>query len=124
MLDVLGPSQKPRVQVGFRNQVEVDSSGHGQITCLDQYLETVSVQTWEATMKYVKSLRKNSTKIAFFNSTPQGGGVALMRHALIRFLRLVGVDANWYVPKPKPEVFRITKNNHNILQASQTRNYD
>lgn len=112
-----GPSQQPRVQVGFRNQVEVDSSGHGQITCLDQYPETVSVQTWEATMKYVKSLRENRTKIAFFNSTPQGGGVALMRHALIRFLRLVGVDANWYVPKPKPEVFRITKNNHNILQG-------
>jgi glycosyltransferase involved in cell wall biosynthesis len=112
-----GPSQQPRVQVGFRNQVEVDSSGHGQATCLDQYPETVNVRTWEATMKYVKSLRKNSTKIAFFNSTPQGGGVALMRHALIRFLRLVGVDANWYVPKPKPEVFRITKNNHNILQG-------
>ncbi|OCL06746.1 glycosyltransferase family 4 protein [Glonium stellatum] len=112
-----GPSQQPRVQVGFRNQVEVDSSGHGQITCLDQYPETVSKQTWEATMKYVKSLKDNNVKIAFFNSTPQGGGVALMRHALIRFLRLVGVDANWYVPKPKPEVFRITKNNHNILQG-------
>jgi glycosyltransferase involved in cell wall biosynthesis len=68
-------------------------------------------------MKYVESLKKNDVQIAFFNSTPQGGGVALMRHALIRFLRLVGVNASWYVPKPKPEVFRITKNNHNILQG-------
>lgn len=68
-------------------------------------------------MKYVESLKEKKTKIAFFNSTPQGGGVALMRHALIRFFRLAGVDAHWYVPKPKPEVFRITKTNHNILQA-------
>ena len=43
--------------------------------------------------------------------------MALMRHALIRFLRLMGVDCTWWVPKPKPEVFRITKTNHNILQG-------
>jgi len=40
-----------------------------------------------------------------------------MRHALVRFLRLLGVDIKWYVPVPKPEVFRITKTNHNILQG-------
>lgn len=40
-----------------------------------------------------------------------------MRHALIRFFRLVGVDCQWWVPKPKPEVFRVTKTNHNILQG-------
>jgi len=68
-------------------------------------------------MKYAKSLKENNVKIAFFNSTPQGGGVALMRHALIRLFRVIGLDATWYVPKPKPEVFRITKNNHNILQG-------
>ncbi|KAF2203443.1 glycosyltransferase family 4 protein [Delitschia confertaspora ATCC 74209] len=112
-----GPSQQPRVQVGYRNQVEVDCGGHAQITCLDQYPETVGDRTWKATMKYAESLKKNEVQIAFFNSTPQGGGVALMRHALIRFLRLIGVNVGWYVPKPKPEVFRITKNNHNILQG-------
>lgn len=90
-----GPSAQPRVQVGYRNQVEVDSGGHAQITCLDQYPETVGDRTWKATMKYVESLKKNDVQIAFFNSTPQGGGVALMRHALIRFLRLVGVNATW-----------------------------
>jgi len=40
-----------------------------------------------------------------------------MRHALIRFYRLMGIDCTWWVPKPKPEVFRITKTNHNILQG-------
>ncbi|KAJ9643061.1 hypothetical protein H2199_004583 [Coniosporium tulheliwenetii] len=112
-----GPTQQPRVQVGYRNIVEVDCSRHAQITCLDQYSEAVGENTWNATMHYVRSLKANNVRIAFFNSTPQGGGVALMRHALIRFLRLVGVNAEWYVPKPKPEVFRITKTNHNILQG-------
>ena len=46
-------------------------------------------------MKYAKELRGRKTKIAFFNSTPQGGGVALMRHALVRFLRLLNIDCKW-----------------------------
>ena len=57
-----------------------------------------------------------------------------MRHALIRFLAALDVDAAWYVvrlfsprvclthipryvPNPSPAVFRTTKNNHNILQG-------
>ena len=57
-----------------------------------------------------------------------------MRHALIRFLTALDVDASWsvlfssvisfnshlflrYVPNPSPSVFRTTKNNHNILQG-------
>lgn len=59
-----------------------------------------------------------------------------MRHALIRFLTILDVDAAWfvsiflqsiytqynvsmirYVPNPSPNVFRTTKNNHNILQG-------
>lgn len=42
-------------------------------------------------------LKANNTKVAFFSATPQGGGVALMRHALIRLWRLVGLDIKWYV---------------------------
>jgi alpha,alpha-trehalose phosphorylase (configuration-retaining) len=112
-----GPTQQPKVQMGHKNQVQVDCSGHAQITRLEQYPATVGRRTWEATMRYANSLKRDKVKIAFFNSTPQGGGVALMRHALIRFLRLVGIDARWYVPRSKPEIFRITKTNHNILQG-------
>lgn len=68
-------------------------------------------------MHYSQSLREGRKKFAFFSATPQGGGVALMRHALVRFCRLLGVDCTWWVPKPKPEVFRVTKTNHNILQG-------
>ena len=76
--------------------VAVDCEGRALITNLESYEDTVRLDTtWAATMKYADSLKKNKTKIAFFNSTPQGGGVALMRHALIRFLRLIGVDCKW-----------------------------
>ncbi|KAG0134983.1 trehalose synthase [Tuber indicum] len=56
-------------------------------------------------------------KIAFFSATPQGGGVALMRHALVRFCSELGVDLSWYIPEANAEAFRITKTNHNILQG-------
>ncbi|KAL1608382.1 hypothetical protein SLS60_003323 [Paraconiothyrium brasiliense] len=113
-----GPAHQPRLLVGtYQNMVEVDSDGRAQLTVKEDYKKTVNAETtWKATLKYAESLKKGNVKIAFFNSTPQGGGVALMRHALIRFLRTLEVDCSWYVPKPKPEVFRITKNNHNILQ--------
>lgn len=57
-------------------------------------------------------------KLVFFSSTAQGGGVALMRHALIRLFRLLSVDAHWYVMLPRLEAFEVTKRKfHNILQA-------
>ncbi|KAF2114942.1 putative trehalose synthase-like protein [Lophiotrema nucula] len=108
---------QPHLQTESMHEVGVDSGGEARITLLRDYPETVGDRTWEATSKYAESLRQNGIRVAFFNSTPQGGGVALMRHALIRLLRLLEVDVRWYVPRPKPEIFRITKNNHNILQG-------
>lgn len=90
-----GPTSQPRLAIGFRNMVEVDCSGRAAICDAGDYPGTVSAQTWQATIKYAESLKKNKVQIAFFNSTPQGGGVALMRHALIRFLRTLGVDCSW-----------------------------
>ncbi|RYP08384.1 hypothetical protein DL764_001953 [Monosporascus ibericus] len=52
----------------------------------------VITATWDALMHYAGQLKQKGTKIAFFSATPQGGGVALMRHALVRFCRLIGVD--------------------------------
>jgi len=89
------PNGGVQLQVGFRNAVEVDCSRHGVLTTVEQYQKSVGDTTWKATMKYITSLKERGTKIAFFNSTPQGGGVALMRHALIRFLRAVNVNCKW-----------------------------
>ena len=116
-LSYFGPSNQPRVQVGFSNKVEVDIGGRARLTALEEYRQTVNENTWKAMTKYAESLRQRGKKFAFFSATPQGGGVALMRHALIRFFKVLGVECTWWVPKPKPEVFRITKTNHNILQG-------
>lgn len=112
-----GPSLAPLLQVAWRGIVEVDASFQAPLISVEDYKTTCNSATWEAVMHYAKNLRKHKTKIAFFSSTPQGGGVALMRHALVRFSRVLGVDLRWYVPKPHPGVFRITKNIHNTLQG-------
>ncbi|KAJ6630631.1 trehalose phosphorylase [Mycena sp. CBHHK59/15] len=113
-----GPNNNPRLSIGPRNQVTVDAAGKIHlIDDLDEYKKTVGSGTWNAVVKLADELREKNIKIGFFSSTPQGGGVALMRHALIRFLTALDVDAAWYVPNPSPTVFRTTKNNHNILQG-------
>jgi len=112
-----GPSLVPILQVGWRGVVQTDCGFRAHLTTVQNHKDTVNNSTWETMMTFAKKLRQKKTKIAFFSSTPQGGGVALMRHALVRFSRLMGVDLTWYVPKPRPGVFRITKNIHNILQG-------
>jgi glycosyltransferase involved in cell wall biosynthesis len=112
-----GPSLAPLCQVGYRGVVEIDSGSAAHILTLDDFKKSCESRTWDAMMHYVTALKKTNTKVAFFSSTPQGGGVALMRHALIRLAKLLNVDMKWYVPKPRPGVFRITKTIHNIMQG-------
>lgn len=62
---------------------------------VDDFRKTVGAGTWDSMMQYATDLKQRKVKIAFFSSTPQGGGVALMRHALVRFSRVLGVDVKW-----------------------------
>ncbi|KXJ89655.1 family 4 glycosyltransferase [Microdochium bolleyi] len=112
-----GPSLTPILQVGFRGLVMTDAGFKARLNRLSDHQATCGDTTWRAMTFYADRLKERRTKIAFFSATPQGGGVALMRHALVRFSRLAGVDLRWYVPKPRPGVFRNTKNMHNILQG-------
>ncbi|KAL1954844.1 hypothetical protein VTO42DRAFT_532 [Malbranchea cinnamomea] len=112
-----GPNKAPLLQVGFRGNVEVDAGFHAMLARLSDYEKTVGSRTWKAAMTYAEDMKKRRIKVAFFSATPQGGGVALMRHALVRFSEVLGTDIRWYVPRPRPGVFRITKTNHNILQG-------
>ncbi|OKL63516.1 hypothetical protein UA08_01663 [Talaromyces atroroseus] len=112
-----GPSNNPILDVGFQGLVEVDCAFRIRMASLSDYQPTVGPTTWRAIHHYAAEIKERNIKIAFFSATPQGGGVALMRHALVRFARTLGVDIKWYVPKPRPGVFRITKTNHNILQG-------
>ncbi|KAH8695259.1 putative trehalose synthase (Ccg-9) [Talaromyces proteolyticus] len=116
-LRFFGPGNNPITEVGLQGRVEVDSAFRIRIASLDDYKGTVGPTTWAAVQHYAADLKHRKVKIAFFSATPQGGGVALMRHALVRCAVNMDVDLKWYVPKPRPGVFRITKTNHNILQG-------
>ena len=97
-----GPQNQPLLAIGFRNKVEESMAGRmWLVNDKERYRETVSDQTWKCTLHYAEALRKRKVKIAFFSATPQGGGVALMRHALIRFFRHMGVSAEWYAHASK-----------------------
>lgn len=88
------------------------------LVTLDEYKKTVPPQAWSYLETLVQEFHDLHNHLLFFNATPQGGGVALMRHGLIRFLRLLGVDSHWHVLEPNRHVFEITKTKfHNVLQA-------
>lgn len=93
-----GPGHNPALSIGFRNRVEPDIGGKAElVSSLESYRNTVHDGTWNSVLKYADELKANGTKVAFFSATPQGGGVALMRHAMIRFFRLLGVNVQWFV---------------------------
>jgi hypothetical protein len=83
----------PRLEIGALNQVAVDAGGKIHLLDdLDEYKKTVSKGTWNSVTKMADELREKKIKMGFFSSTPQGGGVALMRHALIRFFNALDID--------------------------------
>jgi hypothetical protein len=90
-----GPTQLPLLQVGDRGIVQVDAGYHAHLATIDDFKSTVGAGTWNSIMKYAADLKERKVKIAFFSSTPQGGGVALMRHALVRFSKVLGLDLKW-----------------------------
>lgn len=77
------------------NQVEVDIAGRAQLATLMEYAQLVSPRTLRTAAWFASATRRKGLALAFFSATPQGGGVALMRHALIRYLRLENVKCNW-----------------------------
>jgi len=77
--------------------VEVDTDFHVRLANLEDFQKTVSPNTWAAVQHYASDLKKRDVKVAFFSATPQGGGVALMRHAIARFSHYLGTDIKWWV---------------------------
>src|SRR5664279_324411 len=100
-------------QVLPSNEVEVS-----ELVTLEDYKKTASDDDFRVLTKLAEEFK--GKRLVFISATPQGGGVALMRHALIRLYKLLGVDAHWFVLVPEPEAFVITKLKfHNVLQAVQ-----
>ena len=114
---LFAPDFIPRIDIGFRNRVIVDRDCISLLSKED-YKFITSSKLWVSLLEHSTYIKKNNIKISFFNSTAQGGGVAIMRHALVRFLKLLGIDVSWYVMRPVQHVFHITKQKfHNVLQG-------
>ncbi|MDO8489685.1 MAG: methyltransferase domain-containing protein, partial [Candidatus Omnitrophota bacterium] len=87
-----------------------------RLVTLEDYKDTVEPVTWELLLNLADAFR--GKKLINISSTPQGGGVALMRHRLIDLLRLLGIDAHWYIMAGDGKVFEVTKKKiHNVLQG-------
>jgi glycosyltransferase involved in cell wall biosynthesis len=85
----------------------VTAEDHQQIT---------NGKVWQKLLDLKKQF--GNKNLLFISATPRGGGVALMRHALIRFYRLLGINAHWHTLIENSEAFEITKGKfHNVLQA-------
>ncbi|KAJ5378333.1 uncharacterized protein N7496_005742 [Penicillium cataractarum] len=109
-----GPNNLPLLHVGFRGRVEVDSDFHIQLADRNSFRRTVRPKTWAAIDHYTSDLKRRGVKIAFFSATSQGGGVSLMRHALLRLAHELEIDI-----KCHDQTFSASRRrtNHNILQG-------
>jgi glycosyltransferase involved in cell wall biosynthesis len=106
----------PRVVVGQSHLVEVDMAGKCHMWTIQHAQKVYSASLWQTLGEWRD--KSQDLRIAFFNSTPHGGGVALMRHSTIRLMTQLGLQSRWYVMKPNPRVFEVTKRKfHNILQG-------
>lgn len=97
--------------VGPENKVETPP-----LVMLENYEEITSPDVFKELIDQVNKFK--GKRISYFSATPQGGGVAIMRHALLRLYSLLKVDASWHVLIPETEIFDITKEKfHNVLQS-------
>ncbi|PVF99627.1 UDP-Glycosyltransferase/glycogen phosphorylase [Serendipita vermifera] len=102
----------------LHKEVQVDADGLVRLYDLSQQAALTSSDLWDAFTRLGQKIRNNKVRVSFFSATPRGGGVALMRHALIRLWRLSGLNVRWYVPQGDSAVFDITKRKfHNVLQG-------
>lgn len=81
---------------------------------LEDYRSLTTPDDWELLIKLSEQLKGNT--ISFINPTMEGGGVAMLRPPLVHLLKLLEIDAHWYVMEGNEEVFKITKKMHNIMQ--------
>ncbi|KAH6645637.1 glycosyltransferase family 4 protein, partial [Truncatella angustata] len=112
-----GPHYIPRLQVDSQCTVQVDIGSKAHLCTAQDHELTVGENTWKSMIHFAVQLKEKNTRAAFFSSSPQFGSVARMRHALVRFSKLLGVDLAWYAPKPQPWVSKIRKKMRSILEG-------
>jgi glycosyltransferase involved in cell wall biosynthesis len=114
------------------HKVKIDANRRvlvNPLVTLDEYQQVSAPDKWQKLMRFTQQVKEKKLNMVFVNSTAQGGGVALMRHALIRLYQLLGVDADWQVMDLDMEQFGdipdITKKKmHNALQNTNVPGFD
>ena len=85
---LFAPDGQLRLDIGLHNNLRPDLGGRAAYATLQQYVDGVSQETKRVAETYAKTVKERNKSIAFFSATPRGGGVALMRHALLRYFDL------------------------------------
>ncbi|GAA5979017.1 hypothetical protein JCM11641_004945 [Rhodosporidiobolus odoratus] len=111
-------SSTVKIMLSPVRQVLVDADFRVRLYGLPLLKQITSPALWNTFSGLGSALAAQKTSVAFFSATPRGGGVALMRHSLMRVWHATGLDVKWFVPAGDPSVFNITKRKfHNVLQG-------
>ena len=91
---------------------------HDFLISLDKIKSCSSEKHVKLLDKLSEKFKEKKLRVGFFNSTVNGGGVAIMRHSLMRLCKLLKLDINWYVVSGDEDVFKVTKQKiHNVLHG-------
>jgi trehalose synthase len=88
-----------------------------RIPQIEDYEPLVGAETVERIRK--KAAKLQGLRVANFNSTYYGGGVAEMLSSLTLLMNSLGLKAEWRVIQGTPDFFSITKKMHNALQGGE-----
>lgn len=90
---------------------------HYRITRIEDYEPLVGAEVVQRI--HSKALKLKGLRVANFNSTYYGGGVAETISSLTLLLNSLGLRTEWRVIQGTPDFFSITKKMHNALQGGK-----
>src|SRR5438874_4222725 len=88
-----------------------------RITQIDDYEPLVGAEVVERIRD--KAAKLKGLRVANFNSTYYGGGVAETMSSLTLLMSSLGLRTEWRVIQGRPDFFSITKKMHNALQGAE-----
>src|SRR5215210_2137652 len=88
-----------------------------RLTSIEDYEPFIGAEAVERIRRKAAPFR--GCKVANFNSTYYGGGVAEMLSSLTLLMNSLGIKAEWRVIAGTPDFFTITKRLHNALQGGE-----
>jgi trehalose synthase len=90
---------------------------HYHVTQIQDYEPLVGTETLQRIRQ--KAAKVKGLRVANFNSTYYGGGVAEIISSLTLLMNSLGLRTEWRVIQGRPDFFSITKKMHNALQGAE-----